>query len=66
MHVIGNTKFYTTHEVATTLGVKEATVRSYIRDGFLSAAKVGRSYMVSEINLREYVTRKFQITPTEI
>lgn len=66
MHVIGNTKFYTTNEVATTLGVKEATVRSYIRDGFLVAAKVGRAYMVSDANLRDYVGKKFQISPTEI
>lgn len=61
MRIIGDTKFFTTAEVAQQLGVGEHTVRFYIRQGTIQASKVGRSYWVTEATLREYVKNKYQI-----
>lgn len=61
MQIIGDTKFFSCGEVAESIGVKEATVRQYIREGQIKAVKVGRSYWIGENHLREYIQVKFQI-----
>lgn len=45
----------TLHEVADLLKVKESTVRGWIHDGSLRAAKFGRDWRVAQKDLETYV-----------
>lgn len=46
--------FYTPEQVASTLGVRPATVRRWIRDGEIQATKIGKKfYRVQGSNIRE-------------
>lgn len=46
---------YGMQEAARTLGVSYETIRHYVRDGRLKAARVGRSYRIEESELREFL-----------
>lgn len=46
---------YTPQEVADILKLKVTTIRSYIRDGKLRAAKFGREYRVTEEELKKFI-----------
>lgn len=48
-------RHYTTDEVASICHVKKETVRDWIRDGKIKAVKRGRSYLISETELRNYL-----------
>lgn len=48
-------KYYTTDEVAAICRVKKETVREWIKDGKLNAIKRGRSYLIREYDLRNYL-----------
>lgn len=48
-------KYYTTDEVAKICRVKKETVREWIKDGKLPGVKRGRSYLISEYDLRNYL-----------
>ena len=61
MQMIGNKKFYTCAEVAEAIGMRESTVRLYVRQGSIPAVKIGRSYRISEDTVRDYVKEKYQI-----
>lgn len=45
-------RFYTLKEVADGLGVHYQTVKAWVSNGTMNAAKVGRSYRVTEAELR--------------
>lgn len=51
-------KYYTTDEVASICRVKKETVREWIKDGKLPAVKRGRSYLIVEVDLKNYLEAK--------
>jgi len=55
MITIQNIKFYTVLEVAKELKVSPETVRNYIKQGRLIGQRVGRPFLVSEHNLKEFL-----------
>lgn len=48
-------KVYNTAEVANILKVKPLTVRQYILDKRLRASQIGRSYIITEESLEEFL-----------
>jgi len=55
MITIQDIKFYTVLEIAKELKVSPETVRNYLKQGRLKGQRVGRPYLVSEHNLREFL-----------
>ena len=53
---IQNTKFYTVLEIAKELNITPITVRNYIKQGKLKGQRIGRPYLVSEYDLKEFLT----------
>lgn len=49
------TKFYTTDEVAVVCRVTKETIREWIKAEKLPAVKKGRSYLISEDDLKTYL-----------
>lgn len=49
--------FYSTDEAGELLGVTRNTLGYYIRAGFLRAAKVGKCYIITAEDLRDFVER---------
>ncbi len=47
--------FFTVHEIAELLKVSEATVRSWVHDGELRAARFGREFRVAARDLEAFV-----------
>ena len=47
--------YLTTREVAKRLRVTVPTVQKFIRDGHLKAAKIGRTYLIDESDLRDFL-----------
>jgi excisionase family DNA binding protein len=47
--------YYTVKDAAETLQMSVRQVREYIKQGRLEASKVGRAYLISEENLRQFV-----------
>lgn len=53
---------YTLSEVAKKLGLHYNTIYSFVRSGKLKAYKFGRSYRVSEVELKKYIEgKKFKV-----
>lgn len=52
---IQTVKFYNLLEVARELAVTVQTLRRYIKTGRLRAQRVGRSILISEQDLREFL-----------
>jgi len=48
-------KFYTTKEVAEIVHYKPKTITMFIRQGRLKAYKIGKSYQISEEQLKEFI-----------
>lgn len=46
---------YTPQEVADMLKLKVTTIRAYIRNGKLKAAKFGREYRITEEELKRFI-----------
>ena len=47
--------FFTTHEISELLKVSEATVRNWIHEGELRAARFGREFRVAAKDLEAFV-----------
>ena len=47
--------FYTTKEVAEKLKVSPETVRTYIKRSELKGKRIGNSFLVSEISLKQFL-----------
>lgn len=47
--------FYTTQEVAKKLGITMQTVRDYIKKDKLKGQRVGKSFLVSDHNLKAFL-----------
>jgi excisionase family DNA binding protein len=58
----GFDRLYTLKEVADYMHVTVETVRTWIKDGKLVAARTGRSYVVSDSDLRAYLIERFGLT----
>lgn len=55
MKEIENMKLYTLQEVAELLGIHYQTVRKLIQNGKLKAKKIGKGYIVTSENLKQYI-----------
>lgn len=51
-------KYLTSVEVAEVLRISAYTVREWIRDGKLRASKIGKAYLVSDVDLFKFVESK--------
>ncbi len=51
-------KYFTVAETAERLNLSEQTIRRWIREGRLKAAKLGRSYMVSIDSIRSLIMKE--------
>ena len=56
--IIEGIKFYTIPETAQALRVTPQTVRAYIKQGRLKSQRIGRPILITENNLREFLTIK--------
>jgi excisionase family DNA binding protein len=54
-HFIEGITLYTIREVGKKLNVTSQTVRKYIKTGELGARRIGRPYLISDIQLREFL-----------
>jgi excisionase family DNA binding protein len=55
---VAGLKLYNLDELSKILEVNKVTLRGYIQQGRLEAVKVGRSYRVTEEDLREFLLRR--------
>ncbi len=55
--VIEGIKFYTVPETAQALHVTPQTVRAYIKKGRLRSQRIGRPILITENNLRDFLTK---------
>lgn len=51
-------QFLTVQEVEKILRVSDTTVKKLVRDGTLSAVRVGRAYRIFEPSVWEYIARQ--------
>jgi len=56
--IIENIKFYTIPEISEVLEVTPQTIRAYIKKGKIKSKRVGRSILITENNLREFLDIK--------
>lgn len=59
---MGN-ELFSVDEVATQLGLQVRTVRGYIRDGRLSAVRIGKQYRIAREDLESFTGRRIEETP---
>ena len=57
-------KFYTTLEVAKKLEINVQTVREYIKRGKLKGQRVGKSFLISENCIKEFLKLDRQLEYT--
>jgi excisionase family DNA binding protein len=55
---IAGLKLYNLNELSKVLMVNKVTLRGYIEQGRLKAVKIGRSYRVTEEDLREFLLKR--------
>ena len=55
--IIEGVKFYTIPETATALKVTPQTIRAYIKRGRLKSQRIGRPILITESNLKEFLTK---------
>jgi len=55
--VIEGVKFYNIQETAQALQVTPQTIRAYIRQGRLKSIRIGRPLLITEKNLREFISQ---------
>ena len=55
---VAGLKLYNLNELSKILKVNKVTLRGYIEQGRLKAVKIGRSYRVTEGDLREFLLKR--------
>jgi excisionase family DNA binding protein len=55
--IIEGIKFYTIPETATALRVTPQTIRAYIKQGKIKSQRIGRPILITENNLKEFLTK---------
>lgn len=58
MKEIAGIKMYTTPDIAKMIGVSQSGVYRLIKSGKMGATKIGRTFMVSEENLKNFLNGK--------
>lgn len=53
-------KLYTIREIAEALNVTPQSIRLWIKDGKLKAQRIGRPMLITEKNLREFLSRSLE------
>ena len=56
--IIEGTKFYTIPEIAEALKVTPQTIRVYIKKGRIKSQRIGRPILITENNLKEFLTKR--------
>jgi len=54
-----SSEWMTTEEIANILRVKESTVREWIRQKRLKAAKIGRDYRISREDYQKFIAESY-------
>jgi excisionase family DNA binding protein len=54
--IIEGIKFYTIPETAEALQVTPQTIRAYIKKGRIKSQRIGRPILITENNLKEFLT----------
>jgi excisionase family DNA binding protein len=54
-------KFYTIPETAKALSVTSQTIRTWIKQGKIKSQRIGRPILITENNLREFLTKQTNI-----
>jgi excisionase family DNA binding protein len=57
---IGDLKIFTIKEVASLFGLRDASLRRYIREGKLTGQKMGQQWYISERALDEFFVQPYQ------
>lgn len=55
--IIDGTQYYTLKDLEPIIGVKAKTMWTYIKDGRMKARKIGRRWVVSEHDLKNFMDR---------
>ena len=55
--IIEGIKFYTIPETAQALKVTPQTIRAYIKQGKIKSQRIGRPILITENNLKEFLTK---------
>lgn len=50
-------KFYELQEVADILKINIRVLRQYVREGKIKASKIGRKYLITEEEIKDFVKR---------
>ncbi len=64
--VIEGIKFYTIPETAKALKVTPQTIRAYIKRGKLKGQRIGKPIVITETNLKKFLTATNQPTAIKI
>jgi excisionase family DNA binding protein len=56
--IIEGIKFYTIPEIAEALNVTPQTIRVYIKKGRIKSQRLGRPILITENNLKDFLTIK--------
>jgi excisionase family DNA binding protein len=56
--IIEGIKFYTIPEIAKALNVTSQTIRVYIKKGRIKSQRIGRPILITEHNLKEFLTKR--------
>jgi excisionase family DNA binding protein len=55
--IIEGIKFYTIPETAEALKVTPQTIRAYIKQGRIKSQRIGRPILITENNLKEFLSK---------
>ena len=58
MILMNGERYYTVADAEEFLGISEPTVRRHILNGRIEAQKIGRSYLINEADLKNYIDRR--------
>jgi excisionase family DNA binding protein len=56
--IIEGIKFYTIPEIPEALKVTPQTIRVYIKKGRIKSQRIGRPILITENNLKEFLTKR--------
>ncbi|MEU9123113.1 helix-turn-helix domain-containing protein [Streptomyces sp. NPDC048506] len=60
-----NDHFYSVEQVAERLGLHVRTIRNYVRDGRLTAVRIGKQYRITHQDLEAFTGRPVPAPPVE-
>lgn len=60
-----SSEWMTTEEIANILRVKESTVREWIRQKRLKAAKIGRDYRILREDYQKFIAESYNVDEDE-